>query len=96
MTGKHGKMGPKRKCSKLKVSIQPAGTRVEAPGQQRLSSREVQQTAANGCTHADGSLELEKIVFFQDVVGIGPDNQISPLATLFLGTDPIAYGGFNK
>ena len=32
----------------------------------------MQQTAIDGCTHADGSLELEKIIFFQAVVGINP------------------------
>ena len=53
-----------RTCFMLKLSLQRAGTEVEAPGQSRLSSREMQRTAVDGCTHAYGSSGLEKIIFF--------------------------------
>ena len=42
MTGKNGKIEVKCKCSALKLSIQRAGTRVEAPRQLFFSNREMQ------------------------------------------------------
>ena len=45
------------------VESQRAGTVVEAPGQLRLSSREMRQTAVNDCMHDDGSSEMEGNLF---------------------------------
>ena len=49
---------------------QRAGTGVEAPGQPRLSSTEMQQTDVDGFTRADGISELGRIFFVQAVIGI--------------------------
>ena len=73
MTGKHGKMEPKRTCSTLKLSLKRAGTGVETPGQPRLLSRKTQQTAVGSYTPADGSLGLGRIVPLQVFVGVKPD-----------------------
>ena len=43
----------------------PIVTDLEAPGQPRLSSREMQQIVIDRCTHTDGRLELERIIFFK-------------------------------
>ena len=76
-----GKGEPKYGCSTLKQPFQQAGTGIEAPGQLRLPSREMQQTAVDSCTHADGmnSSELSGIFSFEVVVGMKFD--ISPQFT---------------
>ena len=73
MTGKHGKMEPKRTCSTFKLSLQRAGAGLEAPGRLHLSSREMQRTAVDGCAHTNGSSKLGEIIFFQAVVGMKTD-----------------------
>ena len=65
-----GKMEPERR--KLKPS--PAGTGVEAPGQPRLSCRQMQRTTVGGCRHAYSRLG-QRIIIFQIIVGVKPDKQ---------------------
>ena len=48
----------------MPLSLQRAGTGMEALEQPRLSSREMQQTAVRSCTHAHGSLKLGRVFFF--------------------------------
>ena len=52
---------------------QRAGTRVKAPGQLRLSGREMQRTTVDDFTHADGSSELGATISLQVVIGMRPD-----------------------
>ena len=63
----------------LKSSL--AGADPEAPGQPRLSSREIQRTAVDGCTHADGSSKLGESIFLQAVIGVKPKKPPTQLAT---------------
>ena len=49
----------------------------EAPGQQRLSSWDIQQTTADGCSVADGSSDLGETSSLRVVVGVEPNNHIT-------------------
>ena len=60
-----GKIEPEQSV----VESRRPGTDVEAPGQLRLSSREVQRTAVDGFTHADDSSELGGFSFFEPLSG---------------------------
>ena len=60
-----GKKEPERRV----FESRRADTDVEAPGQLRFSSREVQRTAVDGFTHADGSSELGEISFLKPLSG---------------------------
>ena len=60
-----------------------AGTGLGEPGQQRLSSWEMQRTTVfDGCSLVDGSSDLVETFFLEDfVTGIKPGNQTFPLAS---------------
>ena len=64
-----GKMEPERRT----IESSLAGTGPETPGQPRLSSRKMQRTPVDSCTHANGSSELEEIICLQAVVGMKPE-----------------------
>ena len=69
MMGKHSDMESKRTCSTLKLSLQRAGTGVEAPGQPR------QRTAVDGYTDTDGSLEQGGAYLFKSLSRRNSTNQ---------------------
>ena len=54
------------------LKSQRAGTVVEAPGQPRLSSRGMQKTTVDWCTHADGSSEPGEFPFFKPLSESNP------------------------
>ena len=62
-------MEPKR-SSTLKLSLQRAGTGVEAPGQQSLSNREIRPITISGCWHADARDLGVSIFFLQAATGM--------------------------
>ena len=66
MTGKHGKMKLKRIL--LESSLVVTGLEILEPP--RLLTREMQQTAIDGCMHTDGSSELGEAIFLQGLVGM--------------------------
>ena len=80
MTGKHGKMEPKRTCSTLNLSRQRAGTGLEAPGRSRLSRRGVQPISVGGCWHADAR-DLGDSIFFLRTIAGGRLDKLTQLAT---------------
>ena len=57
----------------------PAGTGLEAPGQQSLSNWEMEQTTVDGCLFVDGSSDLGENTFFLEdfVIQMEPDRQTS-------------------
>ena len=57
-----GRMKPER----IALESSSAGTDPGAPGQQRLSSWEMQRTTADGCSLVDGSLDLGEITSLKD------------------------------
>ena len=63
------------KPERMVLELSLAGAGLEATEQRRLSSREMQRTATNSCSVADGSLDLRGTIFLQAVVGIEPYNQ---------------------
>ena len=64
-----GKMKPAR----IALELLLASTGPKTPGQVRLSSREIQQTAGNGRTHANVGLKLGRTMPLQIVVGMKPE-----------------------
>ena len=54
-----GKMNPERR----ELESSSAGTGLEAPGQQYLSSWEIQRTTVDDCSLVDGSLDLGETTF---------------------------------
>ena len=74
-----GKMEPERgELESLSV-----GTGLEAPGQQRLSTWEMQRTTVDDCSLVDGSSDLRENTYFPTdlVIGAKPYNQTSPFAS---------------
>ncbi|CAM9995744.1 unnamed protein product [Ascophyllum nodosum] len=57
-----------------------AGTGLEVPGQQRLSSRVIQRTTVDDCLLVDGSSDLEETTFSPEdfVIRVKPASQTSP------------------
>ena len=71
-----GKMEPERE----ELKSLSAGTGLEVPGQQRLSSWGMQRTTVVDCLLVDGSSDLGETSSPKDfVVGEEPDNKTSPL-----------------
>ena len=64
-----GKMEPERKMLQSPL----AGTDLKAFGQPHLWSKDMQQTAVDGCTHTGGSSELGEMKFVQTVAGMKLD-----------------------
>lgn len=62
-----------QKLERRVLKSQETGMSVEAPEQLRLPSREVYQTAVDGCMHADGSSELGDIFSLEAFIGIRTD-----------------------
>ena len=77
--GTEGKMKPERGA----LESQQADTGPGAPGEQCLSSWEMQQTTVADCLLADGSSDLgENTSSLQNfVIGVKPRNQTFPLAS---------------
>ena len=72
------KMKGKIELERTTLEPSPAGTGVEAPGQPRLSCREMQRTTIDGCTYAGG-------ISLQVIVRVKSDNQTSHCAAHFSG-----------
>ena len=82
MTGRYGKIEPKRKWFTVKLSIGRADTGVQIPGKPRLSGSAMQRTAVDGCTHAKCSSKLGDIIFVQAAVEIPTEKITSQLDTV--------------
>ena len=76
MTGKHGKT----KLERIVLESSLVITGLEIPEPPRLSTREMQRTAIDDCTYADGSSKLGKIIFLQALVGMEPDTTLQVTA----------------